>query len=507
MVDLREHLPVGVDEPTMRQASAYGRVKLPQSVLHALQSNDSLLRDVVSSAKIAGLFAAKRVQDFVPRALNAHLTRSEIEVMLSQSASELRVTATLEAIDRMNLEVHVMSAIMAASLAAYEILVAIDPSVRVEVVELTDRQGGTEPAYHRPVKIKRLGAAESLDAIEVTDPEIAAESTVPSQPVHLSSAPSARHSTGPQPALKTLAPEHAEGETTPPKSKKKRLSEAARALLPQVESLHCEDSGLLCHLQATTIDDAYMLGDLANGLEEHCRWFGVRQEGEISGALLITEEHSRPLLMTSGTTAAVEALFASTYAQLPQRFFAQVPRPHQAALETFYELENERLMIRMGIDLCDCHLAGDVDGVAQLSHTDTGALMQLQQYSPDNLFDPALIGQGLYCGLRVQGELVCCAGLHVLCDQYNVAALSSVVTHIDHRGQGYATRCLRWLLREVQKRVDYMALNVAKDNEIGVKFLEKFGFSKRYEFIDSWASKRPQSLQGRHPWGDTIVPL
>ena len=68
--------------------------------------------------------------------------------------------------------------------------------------------------------------------------------------------------------------------------------------------------------------------------------------------------------------------------------------------------------------------------------------MKLYEHYPDNFWPPSRPG---YCSAYEQNDLISVAGIHNLSDRYNIAAIGNIVTHLDHRGQGLAYRCVRRL--------------------------------------------------------------
>ena len=126
-----------------------------------------------------------------------------------------------------------------------------------------------------------------------------------------------------------------------------------------------------------------------------------------------------------------------------------------------------------------------------LTHRDTGAIMRLYHHYPDNFFEPALLDTGHYFGVRQNDELVSVAGIHVLSEKYDVAAIGNIVTHGEHRGKGLATHCVGRLLEALFPKVNHVTLNVREANESAIACYRKFGFTARYDFLEGWATSRP----------------
>ncbi len=500
-MEVRDRVPNGTEPPTERQAVAYGRIFLPPNVLDALGKDEALKGELLASSRIAGLFAAKRAGDFVPHALSAHLTQCDIDLQLSEPSSEIRINVTLKAFDRIGIEIHAMTAVSAACLAAYDLLCSLDPGVRIEVIELIERQGGPEGLYRRPLRVQRLTPTTRPPAEVAFTPITLAPLTLPpatisedEEDVDFGSLDCSRSVMNGEERI-TLT-DDSEGPHRAQRSKgRRRCTESAKRLISKVTDIAHDDARLLELLRVNPVNSAFMLRAVQQGSDEHAHWYTVSPaHSAIRSALFINDELGAPMVMTTGDAVEVEALFAALYKSLPTAFDVQIPRHHQFSIEGCYELHNIVSMFRMGMALSSCDLSGDVEGVERLGHKDTGEMMHLMQNSA--FFDPSMIDQGLYCGVRVGGELICTAGVSAICDDYDVAALGRVVTHPDYDAKEYAGRSLRWLLREVQKRVGRIALNIEAEHQEAIAFYRSFGFEKRFEFITARATLRGSPLNG-----------
>ena len=150
-------------------------------------------------------------------------------------------------------------------------------------------------------------------------------------------------------------------------------------------------------------------------------------------------------------------------------------------------------MLRMGLSKAEnppCERSADV---VMLTHRDTGDIMTLYQHYPDNFFEPSMLNTGMYFGIRQQSTLVSVAGIHQLSESKRIAAVGNIVTHPDHRGRGYASRCVSHLVSELLDRVDQVALNVDATNRAAIKCYEGVGFRKICTFQEGWATKHATS--------------
>jgi ribosomal protein S18 acetylase RimI-like enzyme len=255
--------------------------------------------------------------------------------------------------------------------------------------------------------------------------------------------------------------------------------------------LDCEDGRLRAYLRSHPIERAYMLGDLDPARAEHCRWWALPGDapGLLDAIALLYNGLRVPSVLTSGRTNDVHALLYAAKAELPRRFYAQLRTHHVPAVERTLRMGEPIDMMRMGLTRTGYKTASSSEGVKPIGHRDTGALMQLYTHYPDNFFDPAQLDTGLYCGIWEAEQLVSVAGLHVLSEAHDIAAIGNIVTHTDFRGRGLASRCVRALLDRLLARVGHVALNVSTDNEAAIRCYEKFGFTEQHRFVEAWVHR------------------
>lgn len=137
---------VGRKETTARVAVAEARVTMAMSTLERLRAGDTPKGDVLATARIAGIQAAKRTPELIPLCHVVALTRVEIAITLDDDGA--LVTATAEARDRTGVEMEAMVAASAAALTLYDMLKGIDRDMSFRVL-LTEKRGGKSGVWIR----------------------------------------------------------------------------------------------------------------------------------------------------------------------------------------------------------------------------------------------------------------------------------------------------------------------------------------------------------------------
>ena len=458
---------VGDKDTTDRRALARGVVTLSEAAYEALVSGDTPKGDVLAAARVAGIMAAKKTSELIPLCHQVALTSVRVELVPEPIGRTVNITAEVRAKDQTGVEMEALTAVSVAGLTLYDMMKSFDRGMSLGSVELVEKTGGKTGAYSRSVRV--------------------VEKTEPNEPMESVETVEESRSTGPRALLYPSQSDDSENESCmlpPPSPSPESI---ARATMVQV--LEATDPELEAVLSEDPINSAYMLGDLDAPYAEHCMWYGLKDDG-LRAVLLLYSGLSAPAVLTKGDATDVEALVQATRPALPRRFYCQIRPAHRKAIECHFELMDEKDMIRMGCSRGDYLTSSDPSGVEALNHRDTAAIMSLYTHYPDNFFEPTMLGSGLYFGMRDDDELVSVAGLHVLSERHDVAAIGNIVTHADRRGQGLASKCVRRLLDELFDRVGHVTLNVERDNLAAIACYKKFGFTERYPFVEGWASAR-----------------
>lgn len=239
------------------------------------------------------------------------------------------------------------------------------------------------------------------------------------------------------------------------------------------------------------VQNAFVLGYLDPAYQNECHWYARTRGGEIRTLLLVYEGLSRPTLIFAGHEDGVSPLLREFFDELPERAFVRTPKALAEAVQTAYvPSQPPREMQRMGLEKSTFYARfGQTPElspqVEQLTHRDTGAIMQTYAAWPDNFFDPYQLSTGLYFGIRGdQDDVASIAGIHNVSEQYNVAAIGNLVTHPNYRGKGYAHQCTAVLLHKLFQRVGLVALDVEAGNVPAIHTYTKFGFQSRAEFLE-----------------------
>ncbi len=131
---------VGAKPATHRVAVATGRISMTAHARDAIAHGTVPKGDVLATARIAGIMAAKRTSELIPLCHPLGLDAVAIEFVLEQHGIVATATASLTA--RTGVEMEAMTAVSIALLTIYDMAKAIDKGMVIEAVRLTEKRGG-----------------------------------------------------------------------------------------------------------------------------------------------------------------------------------------------------------------------------------------------------------------------------------------------------------------------------------------------------------------------------
>ena len=141
---------VGSKGETARGATAIARVWTTRAVIEAIDTGSAAKGDVLAAARIAGILASKRTPELIPLCHPVRTTKATVDFTLDPAAGEIRVRATVEAVDRTGVEMEAMVAAAVACLTLYDMIKSADRWASIESVRLEAKHGGKSGDVTRP---------------------------------------------------------------------------------------------------------------------------------------------------------------------------------------------------------------------------------------------------------------------------------------------------------------------------------------------------------------------
>jgi len=140
---------VGDKAVTQREAVARGQIRMQPETLRRALSGALPKGDVRAIAEIAGVMGGKRTSELIPLCHPLALTSLRVEVAPDESIPGLVVTARARVNGQTGVEMEALTAVSVACLTLYDMLKAIDRSLTIEAITLSEKHGGASGSYVR----------------------------------------------------------------------------------------------------------------------------------------------------------------------------------------------------------------------------------------------------------------------------------------------------------------------------------------------------------------------
>ncbi len=139
---------VGAKAETPRRAVAAGRITMSAEALAAIRAGDAPKGDVLGTARIAGIMAAKRTGDLIPLCHPLGLEAVSVDFAFEEAA--ITVTAAASLTGKTGVEMEAMVAASVALLTIYDMAKAIDKGMVISDVRLIEKLGGKSGHWKAP---------------------------------------------------------------------------------------------------------------------------------------------------------------------------------------------------------------------------------------------------------------------------------------------------------------------------------------------------------------------
>ena len=135
---------VGGKEETDRRARAQATVRMSPETAAIVERGDAPKGDVLGTARIAGIQAAKRTDELIPLAHPLPLSFVDVEATIDSEKGTITFTAEARTTARTGVEMEALTACTVAALTAYDMVKGIERGVVIEEVALLQKTGGKE---------------------------------------------------------------------------------------------------------------------------------------------------------------------------------------------------------------------------------------------------------------------------------------------------------------------------------------------------------------------------
>jgi cyclic pyranopterin phosphate synthase len=138
---------VSAKPATERVAVAEGRVVMRRETLELVLRGDAKKGDVLGTARIAGIMAAKKTHDLIPLCHPLALSKVTVEIEPDAALPGVVVTATAKVTGPTGVEMEALTAVSVACLTVYDMVKAVEREMRIEGIRLVEKTGGKSGHY------------------------------------------------------------------------------------------------------------------------------------------------------------------------------------------------------------------------------------------------------------------------------------------------------------------------------------------------------------------------
>jgi cyclic pyranopterin phosphate synthase len=136
-------------QPTRRVARARIRVRVSPETAKAVQAGQGPKGEVLATARLAGIQAAKRTDELIPLAHQVALNFVDVSTRVEVQEGLIELTSEAHALDRTGVEMEAMTACAVAALTVYDMVKGVERGVQIEQLVLLEKTGGRED-WRRP---------------------------------------------------------------------------------------------------------------------------------------------------------------------------------------------------------------------------------------------------------------------------------------------------------------------------------------------------------------------
>lgn len=135
--------------PTLRVAVAQGIVSMNPDTFEMIQNQTVKKGNVLETARIAGIMAAKKTRDLIPMCHPLNITHVAIDFFPDEAESSIRIEALVRAIDQTGVEMEALTAASLAGLTIYDMCKSHDREMTISEICLLKKSGGKSGEFRK----------------------------------------------------------------------------------------------------------------------------------------------------------------------------------------------------------------------------------------------------------------------------------------------------------------------------------------------------------------------
>jgi cyclic pyranopterin phosphate synthase len=138
---------VSAKPDTERMAVAEGQVIMTRKTLDLIAKGNAAKGDVLGTARVAGIMAAKRTSELIPLCHPLALSKVTVDITPDTRLPGCRVRATVKVKGPTGVEMEALTAVSVACLTIYDMVKAVERGIQIEGIHLVEKKGGKSGHY------------------------------------------------------------------------------------------------------------------------------------------------------------------------------------------------------------------------------------------------------------------------------------------------------------------------------------------------------------------------
>ena len=138
---------ISAKEPNIREAVAVGNVRMLPETFAAIQAGNAPKGDVLGTARLAGIMAAKQTSALIPLCHPLPLQKVEVELTPDPQLPGYKIRALVRTKAETGVEMEALTAVSVAALSLYDMAKALEKSIQIESIYLVSKTGGKSGDY------------------------------------------------------------------------------------------------------------------------------------------------------------------------------------------------------------------------------------------------------------------------------------------------------------------------------------------------------------------------
>ena len=132
---------------SLREAVAAGQVRMNAATFAAIQAGNAPKGEVLATAKLAGIMAAKQTAQLIPLCHPLPLHKIDLQIEPDPQLPGYQICATIKTKAETGVEMEALTAVSIAALTLYDMTKALEKSIQIEAIRLLSKTGGKSGNY------------------------------------------------------------------------------------------------------------------------------------------------------------------------------------------------------------------------------------------------------------------------------------------------------------------------------------------------------------------------